>query len=334
MNWKSVLATALITGLVTVATGMLLFWLQSEKAELTYNSIKSIPFDEVSNSLFIQQIEIQNSGDESVEDIVLVVSFSEETLERHRILIDRAISHEKEVSEKAITLEIDSLNPGEGGSVSLMYRAATPGSSGAAISLRGKGVTGKLIGTEQESRKEPIWIALVAAYAGVFAFLMSTKRGRTMLPLVAKSVLLGRSLPRNQKYQIASALSMYGYPDKAKEYLNSSADRQYWVEADLLAAEGLNGDEKLVKDTIKVLLLITEIPNIASSSKAITYYNIARLFASLDSEKESVLECLRKARDLDKSEIESRMRKDPIFLARKEFNNQFQADAPSVAPVS
>lgn len=334
MNWKSILATALVTGVVTIATGILLFWMQSEKAELTYNSIRSIPFDDASNSLFIQQIEIQNSGDKPVDDVILVISFSEETLEKHRILIGKAISHEKEVSEKAINLKIDSLNPGEVASVSVMYQAATPNSSGAAISLRGKGVTGKLIGAGKENRKEQIWIALVAAYAGIFAFLMSTKRGRTMLPLVAKSVLLGRSLPGEQKYQIASALSMFGYPDKAKEYLNSSASRQYWVEADLLAAEALNGDEKLMKDTIQVLILISEIPNISSSSKAIAYYNIARIFASQEADEESALKYLKNARDLDNKEIDSRMKKDPIFLEKKEFNNQLHTAAPDVVPLS
>ena len=67
MNWKSIIATALVTGLVTVLTGMTLFWWQTEKSELTYNSIQSIPFDEPSNSLFIQQVEIKNSGDKVIE---------------------------------------------------------------------------------------------------------------------------------------------------------------------------------------------------------------------------------------------------------------------------
>lgn len=78
MNWKSIIATALITGVVTIATGMLLFWWQAEKTELTYNSIQSIPFDDSNNKLFIQQVEITNSGDRVVEDVVFVLSFQME----------------------------------------------------------------------------------------------------------------------------------------------------------------------------------------------------------------------------------------------------------------
>lgn len=331
MNWKSIIATALITGLVTITTGMVLFWWQSEKSELTYNSIKSIPFDEVSNSLFIQQIEIHNSGDRPIEDVVLVVSFTDAFIEKSRIIIDKAISHVKDLDKKSITLKIDNLNPNEEVNVSVMYKTTSSNSSGAAISLRGKGITGKLIGADAKNKKEPVWIALIAAYAGIFAFFMSTKRGRVLLPFVAKSFIMGRSLGGDQKNHIASALSMYGYPEKAKEYLNSNADRQYWVEADLLSAEALSGDEKKKKDYIKILHLISKIPNIATTSKAIAFYNIARLNVSLESEEETINEYLDLARNLDTTEIDDRISRDPVFLINKEFNNTLNPDRATAA---
>jgi len=71
MNWKSIITTALLTGVVTIATGMLLFWWQTEKFELTYNSILSIPFDDASNTLFIQQIEIKYSGENPPKTLCL-----------------------------------------------------------------------------------------------------------------------------------------------------------------------------------------------------------------------------------------------------------------------
>ena len=322
MNWKSIIATALVTGIVTVLTGIVLYWWQSEKLELTYNSIQSIPFDDSSNLLFIQQIEIQNSGDKPIDDVVLAISFTDEIIEKSRIVIDNAISHKKESDTKSITLKIDSLNPNEGANISVLYKSDTSYSTGAAISLRGKGVTGKLIGSNKETdRKEPLVIALIAAYAGVLSFFLSTKRGRTMLPIIMKSLLSGRlAASDDQKYVIASALSMYGYPEKAKDYLNSSSDRQYWVEADLLAAEALNGDEKLRRDTIKILSTISEIPNIVPSSKAITLYNIARLLhVETPNGKESI-EYLTLAKQIKESVVQERLSKDPIFLASPTSN--------------
>ena len=313
MNWKSIITTALITGVVTIATGMFLFWWQAEKAELTYNSIQSIPFDDASNKLFIQQIEINNSGDKPTESVVLVISFEDELIQKSKITIDNTIPHQKTSNDKTIQLKIDSLNPNEGANISVLYQSSKLNSSGAKISLRAKGITGKLIGTKDQDSKESIFISVMAAYAGIFAFFLSTKRAITMLPLVVKSFVLGRSLGESQKHIIASTLSMYGYPEKAKEYLNSGSSRQYWVEADLLAAEAILGDEKIKNDFIKVLLVISELPNIARASKAITYYNIARLSKVLGANNERVGEYLELAKNLDKSEVEGRLSRDPLF---------------------
>lgn len=334
MNWKSIIATALITGVVTVVTGVFLFWWQTEKQELTYNSIQSIPFDDASNRLFIQQVEIKNSGDKPAEEVVFIVSFTDEIIQKSKITIDNAISHQKASNDKSIQLKIDNLNPGEGANISLLYQSPNSQSTGAAISLRAKGITGKLIGSSQKDSKVPIGIALVAAYAGVVAFLLSTKWGRTMLPIFLKTQVVGGSLISSQKNVIASALSMYGYPNKAIEYLNSSANRQYWVEADLLAAEAIIGDEKLKSDTIEILLVISNIPFISRTSKAIAYYNIARLFKAFGTDGERVEEYLELAKSLDKSEIEDRLSRDPIFLSEPESNDKLHADAPDVAPVS
>lgn len=155
-----------------------------------------------------------------------------------------------------------------------------------------------------------------------------------MLPLVAKALIKGSSIGGEQRLEIASALSLYGYPDKAKEYLNSSADRQYWVEADLLAAEALNGDDKLRDDTIKILLIISKIPNIATTSKAISLYNIARIYAYSGSTNDKASEYLSLSRELDKSMVDDRLPRDPVFLRDQESNNQLHTDAPVAAPVS
>jgi hypothetical protein len=331
MNWKSIIATALITGVVTIGTGMLLFWWQTDKTELTYNSIKSIPFDDSSNKLFIQQVEIKNSGDKPVEDVILVLSFSDETIEKSKISIDQAISHSKEVKAKSIKLTIDSLNSTEGANVSILYQSNNDLSSGAAISLRAKGVKGKLIGSDNTQNKTFIGIALVAAYAGILAFLISTKRGRQILLILAKSMILGRSFSfAEQKNTIASLLSMYGYPEKAKDYLDTGVSRQYWVEADLLASEAINGDEKLKKDTINILRRVSDIPNINTGSKAVVFYNIARLYKSLEINDEAS-EMLKSAKKLDKSEVDDRLIYDPLFADSSKSNKSSQSDASAAA---
>ena len=244
---------------------------------------------------------------------MLIVRFTDEIIQKSKITIDSTLSHQQETSDYTIQLKIDDLNPGEGANVSVLYQSSKTQSTGAAISLRAKGITGKLIGSSQKDDEGQIYIAVMAAYAGILAFLLSTKRGRTMIRMFTKGRLRLIDSPNKQKYIIASTLSMYGYPEKAKEYLSSDADRQYWVEADLLAAEAMLGDKKLKNDIIEVLLVIIKLPELAKSSKAITYYNIARLFKALRTDDERVEEYLELAKNLDKSEIEDRFSRDPIF---------------------
>lgn len=331
MNWKSIIATALITGIVTIGTGMLLFWWQSEKSELTYNSIQSIPFDDSSNRLFIQQVEIKNSGDKPIEDVIFVLSFSSQEIQKSKITIDKAISHRKSADKKSIELKIDSLNPNESANISVLFQSTNSNEGGGAVSLRGKGITGKLIGTEKKNDKTTFFISIAAAYAGIIAFGISTRRGRKILPILVRSLILGRRVGSSgeQKNVLASLLSMYGYPEKAKDYLQSDSSRMYWVEADLLASEAINGDEKVKTDTIEILKSLSNIEVIAEGSKAIVLYNIARIAASSDSDVSS--EYLALAKKLDAEEIERRLSIDPLFLTSSETNKSSKQDAASGA---
>lgn len=313
MNWKSILATGLIAGAVTIGAGVFLFWWQSEKSDLTYNSIQSIPFDDISNILFIQQIEIKYAGDKPAEEVVLIISFTDGIIQKSKIIIDNTISHQKMTDDKSIQLKIENLNSGESVNISILYQSSNSESTGAAISLRAKGITGKLIGSSQKDNIGQIVIALIAAYIGIAAITFSTKRGRTIFSLMAKSLVSRRFLGGNQKVVISSILSMYGYPEKAKEYIRFNGDCQYWVEADYLASEAMLGEDKLKNDTIKILIVFSDLPHIARRSKAIIYYNIARLYKSIGSHRIKVEEYLESAKKLDKSEIADRLLHDPIF---------------------
>ena len=315
MNWKSIIATALITGAVTVATGMLLFWWQSEKSELIYNSIQSIPFDDSNNKLFIQQVEIANSGDKVIENVVFVLTFSNEKIQKSKITIDKAISHKTKSDDSSIELKIDTLNPKEGAAVSILFQGSSTSTRAGAVSLRGKGVTGRPIGSSNKSSMVFISISVIAAYAGVFTFFLSTRFGRKIFPTLLKVAILGGPLASTgeQKDVIASLLAMYGYPERAKEYLQAGASRQYWVEADLLASEAINSDDKMKKDTIEILKQLSKVEVMRRESKAIVFYNIARIAESSDLDSSIIHQHLEIAKSLSKREIEKRLAIDPIF---------------------
>ncbi|ATY77701.1 hypothetical protein CVS41_11535 [Aeromonas veronii] len=115
---------------------------------------------------------------------------------------------------------------------------------------------------------------------------------------------------------------MYGYPEKAKEYLQSGIARQYWVEADLLASEAIASDDKVKRDTIEILKQISDLDVIFDSSKAIVFYNVARIAKSGNINGLDVNHYLDLAKDLDKREITKRIKIDPVFKINSEASNE------------
>ena len=81
---------------------------------------------------------------------------------------------------------------------------------------------------------------------------------------------------------------MYGYIEKAKEYFKSSVERQFWVEADILAAEAIAKNKDMKDDMIEILKKIAELPRIAESSRAIIFYNITHIYRTLEGKEDKV----------------------------------------------
>jgi hypothetical protein len=311
MNWKSILATGLVTAIVTIGTGVFLFWWQTKEPELTYNYVRSIPFDDSGSQVFIQQFEVSNSGDETAEDITLIVRFPQSQIEKSNIRIDNAIKYQKEIKDDSVTLAITSLNPNEGLSFSVLLKGQLTLASEPEVSLRAKGIVGEKVGSTKSKIKPAIGIALIAAYAGIFAFMLSNKRYREIFPLVLFKLLRGGSVSTgNQKDNIASLLSLYGFPEKAREYLNYGSARRYWVEADLIGADAIASNEQDRKNMLNVLSHLVEEIHMASQSKAVVHYNIARIQKSLNLEFQEQLDL---AKSIDNKEIDIRLKRDPVF---------------------
>ena len=320
MNWKSILATGLVTAIVTIGTGVFLFWWQTKEPELTYNYVRSIPFDDSGSQVFIQQFEVSNSGDETAEDITLIVRFPQSQIEKSNIRIDNAIKYQKEIKDDSVTLAITSLNPNEGLSLSVLLKGQLTLASEPEVSLRAKGIVGEKVGSTKSEIKPAIGIALIAAYAGIFAFMLSNKRYREIFPLVLFKLLRGGSISTgNQKDNIASLLSLYGFPEKAREYLNYGSARRYWVEADLIGADAIASNEQDRKNMLNVLSHLVEEIHMASQSKAVVHYNIARIQKSLNLEFQEQLDL---AKSIDNKEIDIRLKRDPVF--NQETSNTYE----------
>ena len=312
MNWKSILTTAAITGVVTLVTGMLLFWLQSEKAELVYSSITSEPFTEESYNRYIQQVNITNSGKKFVEGINFHIEYSSAIITDHGIKIDPTITYSKEVKSNLLALRIDSLNRGETVKVSLILTTTGKELTAPNISLRAKNVIGDIEGKNKRNKNIAFAISLVSAYMGLFAALIATGRGRFIFSQIS-ALIFRRDYLGAQTHNIASALAISGLPDKAKDLLNSALSRQYWIASDVLAAEAIaSNNQEFQSKIIETLKILESTKLIASSSKAIIMCNAARIYENLG-KNEQALNILRDAKKVNQGAVKTRLRIDPLL---------------------
>lgn len=307
MNWKSIIVNGLVTGIVTIGTGVLLFWWQAKEPKLTYNYVKSISFEDSGDRVFIQQLEVSNSGDKTAEDVALFVEFPQAILEKSKIVIDNSISNTKTIGSDSIAVKVEDLNPGESFSISAMVKSKSQAAIEPNISLRAKGITGEKVGAVQKLKYSTIIISLAAAYTGVFAFAVMNKRSRDRF-----LVLLGRRLGRgDQRDNLASLFAMYGLVEKAKEYAASGVSRKYWIEADLLAAEAINSDAVVRGKILLVLKHVSDLERLAKASQGIIFYNMARIYKSDNDPQYEFY--LAKSKQIYPA-IEGRLLVDPVFI--------------------
>ena len=180
MNWKQIIVTALITLVSAIVPAIITIWWTNDKSELTYNSIRSVPFNNESNALFIQQVEAKNSGRETAEDVTLTIKFDNAVIKKYNIDTSGATIRKKEIGDNYIKANFEYLNPGEVVLVSILYQSSNASKSkDAFISLRGKGVVGKPLGKEKKITTKRILLnAVFVAYFAVFSFILTTKTGR------------------------------------------------------------------------------------------------------------------------------------------------------------
>ena len=312
MNWKSILFSGLVTGLVTLFVGLLLFWFQTKEPALVYRSITSQPFVEDDASRYIQQIDIINSGDTFLEEVKFNIEFPKARITDHGIKIDPTTPYTTEVTSHYLRLKIDSLYRDETVRISLILTTASTAAIRPNISLRAKKVRGQTAENATDHKLRPFAISLISAYVGLIAALLSSARGRTRLHRIA-SRLLQRDYSGEQIDNIASALAISGLPEMAHALLYPPTARRYWVEADLLAAQAVqSGDQEILSRTLKALNILAANKNMARSSKAIVMCNIARIHEVCGDSAEA-LTVLREARVASDKTTAERLNTDPIL---------------------
>jgi hypothetical protein len=312
LNWKQILATAVVTGLVGVSTGMILFFFQQRQPKLSYQVADTIPFMGDKERLAIHNIVVKNSGKELVKNVDCSISLSPSKIKEKRISADSSLKYNDSVAGSTYTFHVDNLNPEEKITVSILSSSNNEIPQRPTISLRGEGVKGEEA-TDKDKKsiwESPISTAMISAYAVVLVLY-------TVFRLFVRRSHVFDDGPLHQEEQnkiLAYLFGLHGLTSEAEIYLQKTQDSAYWSEADRIAATAIKANDAHLSETLKkVLIMLLKYGDISPTSIGVIHYNIARICMALDQSEESQ-EHLVAARKTIPKLLEKRLQLDPLFM--------------------
>jgi len=159
-NLKHTLTTALITLLLTVLAGYILYRVQFKSPALNYivASSPGMPGSAVFKRIFV--VTVENTGSKEASDVTINLSLADGSIVDATHDASRGLSAKEQLTSTTYDLSIPSLNPDE--QVTLFAEIVTIGSdTEPEVEVRGAGVTGVL------GKAKSIWPLFLSGMGGV-----------------------------------------------------------------------------------------------------------------------------------------------------------------------
>ena len=290
-NIKTIIASAVVTGIITVLTTLGINHFTSKSNKLTYATQTSIPFQKDSLNVKILNIDLFNDGDEPVEDIYGLIQFNMEQISDYKVKALPTLTYRESIEKNTFKISITSLNPSEKVSVSFLLSSSGSLDSIPKINFRAKGIFAE---EKEESKSEDkpsglYRLILIAATLSVFL-------SSLLLPFFRKYLKKAISISDDdddikdgeqhfaeQNKILAYLCGVHGLTSEINRYLDLKTEVSYWSEADyfgnlaLLQSGHADNNKRLL-----VLLDLLNYAQVAEESKGIVYYNIAKIYKALN----------------------------------------------------
>ncbi|MDO6739402.1 hypothetical protein [Wenyingzhuangia sp. 2_MG-2023] len=308
INWTQSILSAVITIIVTVGGGMILFNLQTDKPTLNFHTEKILPFKSQKENLNIYHIKFENLGNKLAEEIVGEINLYPANIKEVNFSSDFPIDIQTENDSLKIKFSTKSLNPKESFKASILAISNVNFPDEPKVKLRGKGIIGEKINNEnkneEKDEKNELPIILLVSFASVLSLLT---RG------IIKNQGIGIKHSDDQNKIIAFLYGIHNLDKQAEKLLSLPNKLSYWSESDRLTSNAINSDKKEQVEKVKnVLTDLLSYAKIADSSRGIIYYNLARVEKYLGNEDKST-EYIEKSKEEIPKLLETRMKIDPIF---------------------
>lgn len=284
-NYKVLILTGMISLAAAVGGSLLVERLTEEKLSLSYEMTASETFGSANGNIRITNIEVNNQGSKSVDDIVLSLSLQDGSIDEFKVNGIPANSYVVDKKKNKLIFSSKYINPEELFSVQLLLKNSQTTDFLPSIDLRGRGVIGKqAVKEEKNSIFASIGIAL-AAISIFMAFLSSRKTSSKILDVTGLSKSLSDiedSHHGEQRDIVAYILGINGLQKEADEVRFIKRDISYWSISDHLVEKWIESrdSERMTKGAESLNELIGY-AGIREDSVRLIKTGIARLYSEL-----------------------------------------------------
>lgn len=319
INYKQILITAVITLIITIVAGVILYNYQAKDPHLSYVFQSGIPFKGDSGELVVYNYIILNDGEETIEEINSVIKFSNSIITEVNLESGLSISHKDNVeNNNTHNILIENLNPKESLKLSFLVMH-NDGVKNPQISLRGKGVNGVpyVLGNGVDKLSLlgfGIPTTFIASIMTIFIF-MFTSLAVTIKSRASTSNDLTDDDDKtngDQREILSYLASLNNLMDESERYNNINKRVSYWSESDRISFSVTKKNKEDARKKKQLLLDLLNYTKIHQKSVGIIYYNIARISKVIGDKKDSE-NYLSKAKEIIPKLINKRLQLDRVW---------------------
>lgn len=325
INWKQIVITSIITGLVSLAVAIVVFFYTTEKTELTYEEFPISTFQSNETELSILNYTIKNIGQKKAENVKLYIQLplnsriKEPKIESNNPLVEyKIVKQEKNL----IIYQVNSLYQFDNLNLSLLVENLK-NKNGVKIEVRGNNSVG-VLNDNNEKNISPvvlyITLVLVIIFIILLIVLIATARKAIKAFRFFRKKLNQESEIENRKVSdILTQGVEYCDMGMTEESIKVLIKGKYLhpesssIHSNLARAYARNGqmDKANVEYNISEKLIKDE------TDEMIFNYTKAHYYA-LTNDKESMISHLKKAIGIDKERVAEKIMLDDEFDNYKE----------------
>ncbi len=298
-NWKVIIFSALITGVIAVLSTLIVNHFTSKKTKFTYLTQTSIPFQKDSLNVKIYNLDLINNGDAIIENIHGLIDFNNQQITDYKLKSAPVISIKDSLVKNKYNIVIQSLNPAEKITMSFLVSSPNKTDTLPKVNFRANGLSAEL---ESESKNstvplyQPLLIGITIAVS--LSSILLTRISRNFSKKIDEAVNDDGKHTGDQSKILAYLCGVNGLPLYVSKYLDVKNDIEYWSEADYFGnISFLNKNDKENINRLNVLLDLLNYGNVAKKSTGIIYYNIAKIYKVMNDE-DNFKEYIKRAQEI------------------------------------